>query len=135
MDAVMYCLAALERFAEMPEADVRAVVAEIATVGQRGLDVNNPEHTYRLRSLPGARSPLSSRVTTSLGCWRGTVTSRRARFASSGPRQKSRRPEPWHHARVLVMEVVAAAPVGAVVSCEQRSCPQLHSGSTVGRQA
>ena len=22
-------------------------------VGQRGLDVNNPEHTYRLRSLPG----------------------------------------------------------------------------------
>ena len=58
MDAVMYCLAALERFAEMPEADVQQVVSEIALLGQRGLNVNDPEKAYRLRSLPGSFSGL-----------------------------------------------------------------------------
>lgn len=53
VDAVMYCLAALERFESMPETEVRQVVLEIAAIGTQGLDVNNPDHTYRLRSLPG----------------------------------------------------------------------------------
>ena len=53
MDAVMYCLAAMERFDAMPEAEMRQIVLEIATTGLQGLDVNNPDHKYRLRSLPG----------------------------------------------------------------------------------
>lgn len=51
MDAVMYCLAALQRFAAMAPAEVQQVVAEIATVGTQGLDVNNPERTHPVRSL------------------------------------------------------------------------------------
>lgn len=52
-DAVMYCLAALESFGAMGEAELKAVVLEIATLGQQGLDVNNPDRTHRLRALPG----------------------------------------------------------------------------------
>lgn len=52
-DAVMYCLAALESFGSMGEAALREVVLEIATLGQQGLDVNNPERTHRLRTLSG----------------------------------------------------------------------------------
>lgn len=52
-DAVMYCVAALECFAIMSEAEVRHVVMEIASLGRQGLDVNNPGHAYRLNSLPG----------------------------------------------------------------------------------
>ena len=54
----MYCLAALEHFAEMPEADVQQVVSEIALLGQRGFNVNDPKKSYRLRSLPGSFSGL-----------------------------------------------------------------------------
>lgn len=52
-DAVMYCLAALETFGSMGEAELRDVVLEIATLGQQGLDVNNPDRTHRLRTMPG----------------------------------------------------------------------------------
>lgn len=52
-DAVMYCLAALESLGSMGEAELREVVLEIATLGQQGLDVNNPDRTHRLRTLPG----------------------------------------------------------------------------------
>jgi len=51
MDAVMYCLAALQRFAGMAPTEVQQVVAEIATIGTQGLDVNNPERTHPVRSL------------------------------------------------------------------------------------
>ena len=53
MDAVMYCLGALERFEQMRPDEVRAVGFEIALLGQRGIDVNNPEKTYTLRTVPG----------------------------------------------------------------------------------
>ena len=53
MDAVMYCIGALEKFERMSEKEVQAVAIEIATLGQQGLDVNNPEARYTLRSLPG----------------------------------------------------------------------------------
>ena len=52
-DAVMYCLGALESLGSMGEAQLREVVLEIATLGQQGLDVNNPDRTHRLRTLPG----------------------------------------------------------------------------------
>jgi len=53
MDAVMYCLGALERFEQMPPDDVKAVGVEIALLGQRGLDINNPDVLYTLRTIPG----------------------------------------------------------------------------------
>ena len=59
MDAVMYCLGALEKFSAMDNAKVQAVAFEIALLGQRGLDVNNPASRYTLRSLPGDFSGLN----------------------------------------------------------------------------
>jgi len=58
MDAVMYCLGALQKFAKMSQGEVQAVAFEIALLGQRGLDVNNPDPQYTLRSLPGDYSGL-----------------------------------------------------------------------------
>ena len=58
MDAVMYCLSALQKFATMSQGQVQAVAFEIALLGQRGLDVNNPNPQYTLRSLPGDYSGL-----------------------------------------------------------------------------
>jgi tetratricopeptide (TPR) repeat protein len=57
-DAVMYCLSALERFAQMSPDQVRQVALEIAMLGRTGIDINNPEHRYQLRSLPGDFSGL-----------------------------------------------------------------------------
>ncbi len=53
MDAVMYCLDALEKFEAMTDEQVRAVTLEIALLGRQGLDTNDPAPKYSLRSLPG----------------------------------------------------------------------------------
>lgn len=58
MDAVMYCLGAMQTFAKMPKEDVRKVTFEIAVLGTKGLDVNDPAQKYQLRSLPGRFSGL-----------------------------------------------------------------------------
>ena len=58
MDAVMYCLGALERFEGMSRDEIQAIGFEIAMLGRRGLDVNNPDSRYTLRSLPGEFSGL-----------------------------------------------------------------------------
>ncbi|MBK7780592.1 MAG: tetratricopeptide repeat protein [Ardenticatenia bacterium] len=58
MDAVMYCLAAMERFDSMEPAAVVEVVTEIAFLGRAGLDVNDPAQQYQLRTLPGRFSGL-----------------------------------------------------------------------------
>jgi tetratricopeptide (TPR) repeat protein len=58
MDAVMYCLGALQKFAQMSKEEVRAVAFEIAMLGTRGLDVNDPSQQYQLRSFPGRFSGL-----------------------------------------------------------------------------
>jgi Flp pilus assembly protein TadD len=57
-DAVMYLLGALKQFGKMPRAEVQQVAFEIAVLGQRGLDPNDPEPKYQLRSLPGSYSGL-----------------------------------------------------------------------------
>jgi tetratricopeptide (TPR) repeat protein len=53
MDAVMYCLGALERFDKMRPEEVQAVGFEIALLGRRGVEVNDPDVTYTLRTIPG----------------------------------------------------------------------------------
>jgi tetratricopeptide (TPR) repeat protein len=58
MDAVMYCLDALKKFAIMTKAEVQAIGFEIALLGQRGIDVNDSAQKYTLRSLPGNFSGL-----------------------------------------------------------------------------
>ncbi|MEO6906462.1 MAG: hypothetical protein ABI210_01100 [Abditibacteriaceae bacterium] len=50
---VMYCVAALKRFAKMQESEVFAVTSEIAMVGQDGIDYADPDRRYHLQSLPG----------------------------------------------------------------------------------
>lgn len=58
-DAVMYCLDALQRFSTMSSQAVAGVAMETATLGQSGLEVNNPDKTYQLRTLPGNYSGLN----------------------------------------------------------------------------
>jgi tetratricopeptide (TPR) repeat protein len=58
MDAVMYCLGALEKYANMTPETVRQVGFEIAMLGMNGLDVNDPLPKYHLKSLPGTFSGL-----------------------------------------------------------------------------
>lgn len=53
MDAVMYCLDALEKFDAMTPEQIQAVTVEIAMLGRQGLDTNESTPKYNLRSLPG----------------------------------------------------------------------------------
>jgi len=53
MDAVMYMVSAMELFRDASPEKVREVSFEIAMKGRQGLDINNPERSYTLRSLPG----------------------------------------------------------------------------------
>lgn len=57
-DAVMYCLGAIEKFEKMSPSDVQRVALEIGMLGMKGLNVNNPDQKYRLKSLPGEYSGL-----------------------------------------------------------------------------
>ncbi len=52
-DAVMYCLAALEHYSGKSRSEVKDTAFEIAFLGQRGLDIHNPDRKYRLKSMPG----------------------------------------------------------------------------------
>jgi tetratricopeptide (TPR) repeat protein len=53
MDAVMYCLSALQKFAAMKPQEVQSVVFEIAMLGMNGLDTNDSTPKYKLRSMSG----------------------------------------------------------------------------------
>jgi len=57
-DAVMYCLGAIERFEKVSQADIQRISFEIAMLGRTGLNVNDPERKYRMKSLPGEYSGL-----------------------------------------------------------------------------
>ena len=57
MDIVEYCLAALKLFAGSPD-KCQAITFEIAMLGRQGLDINNPDIKYTLKSLPGTFSGL-----------------------------------------------------------------------------
>jgi len=53
VDAVMYCLGALELLSSKPRNEIQLITSEIAFLGRRGLDINNPEKKYHLNSLTG----------------------------------------------------------------------------------
>jgi hypothetical protein len=42
----------------MTEKEIQAIGFEIAILGQRGLDINDPDQKYSLRTLPGEFSGL-----------------------------------------------------------------------------
>lgn len=58
MDAVMYCLGALEKFEGMSTEQVRQIGFEVAILGMNGIDVNDPTPQYRLKTLSGTFSGL-----------------------------------------------------------------------------
>ncbi len=58
MDAVMYCMGAMKTFSAMPPEQVKKIAFEVALLGMKGLDVNDSEQKYELRSLPGKFSGL-----------------------------------------------------------------------------
>ena len=58
MDAVMYCLGALEKYEKMTPDEVQQVGFEVATLGMNGIDVNDPTSKYHLKSLAGSFSGL-----------------------------------------------------------------------------
>lgn len=57
-DVLMYCLGALERFEKMSKQEIQAIGQEIALLGMKGLDINDPSKKYALRLLPGEFSGL-----------------------------------------------------------------------------
>ena len=57
-DAVMYCLDALERFEGMEQTQLAPLIMEMATLGEQGLPVNDPEKKFTLRLLPGEYTGL-----------------------------------------------------------------------------
>lgn len=57
-DAMFYCLSALQKFSNMLPEEVREISFEIALKGNQGLDINNPEKKYALKSLQGSFSGL-----------------------------------------------------------------------------
>lgn len=57
-DVMRYITGALDKFAGMTNSEIQAIGIEIAILGQRGLDINNPDQKYFLRTLPGEFSGL-----------------------------------------------------------------------------
>jgi cytochrome c-type biogenesis protein CcmH/NrfG len=57
-DVVMYCLGALERFEKLSPQEIGTIGREIAILGMKGLDINDPSTKYTLKSLPGEFSGL-----------------------------------------------------------------------------
>src|SRR5207249_1020580 len=57
-DAVMYCLDALKKFEKLDRAEIQRIGFEIAILGQRGLNPNDPNKRYELKNLPGTFTGL-----------------------------------------------------------------------------
>jgi tetratricopeptide (TPR) repeat protein len=57
-DVMMYIASALDTFAKMDVAKRRQITLEIALKGQTGLDMNDAEPKYTLKSLPGQFSGM-----------------------------------------------------------------------------
>lgn len=57
-DAFSYCLGALQMFEGLPKSEVQKISFEIAMLGTRGLDVNDPAQKYTLKSITGKFSGL-----------------------------------------------------------------------------
>ncbi len=52
-DVMMYIVSALDMFDKLGPKKRQEIAIEIALLGQRGLDINDPEQKYTLRTVPG----------------------------------------------------------------------------------
>jgi len=57
-DVMMYIASALDTFDKLGPKKRQEIAFEIGLLGQRGLDINDPEQKYALRTLPGKYSGL-----------------------------------------------------------------------------
>ena len=57
-DVIMYCLSAIEMYAEMSSEKISEIAFEIAMLGTTGLSINEPEKKYTLDSLEGNYSGM-----------------------------------------------------------------------------
>jgi tetratricopeptide (TPR) repeat protein len=57
-DVMMYMAGALKTFKELGPQKTQQLTLEIALKGQNGLDINDPEQKYTLKSLPGKFSGM-----------------------------------------------------------------------------
>lgn len=57
-DVVMYIASALNTFKEQGPERRQAIAIEVAMLGRQGLDINNPDQKYTLKTLPGKFSGL-----------------------------------------------------------------------------
>ena len=58
MDAVFYMQNAMQEFATLSQAEIGKITMEIVLLGQKGLQINNPDVRYSLESKPGDFSGL-----------------------------------------------------------------------------
>ncbi|MFH1409440.1 MAG: tetratricopeptide repeat protein [Nanoarchaeota archaeon] len=58
LDAMFYCLAALQFFKDKTPEQIRQVAFEIGIKGRQGLDINNPDKKYTLDSMDGSFTGL-----------------------------------------------------------------------------
>ena len=58
MDAVFYMQSAIHEFSALTQAEVGKITMEIVLLGQKGLQINNPDVRYSLESKPGDFSGL-----------------------------------------------------------------------------
>ncbi|WP_367356930.1 tetratricopeptide repeat protein [Mesotoga sp.] len=59
MDSVMYMVSALQKFDKMDIEEVKRITFEIGLLGRNGLDINNPEKRYTLKSMKGEFTGLN----------------------------------------------------------------------------
>jgi hypothetical protein len=53
MDAVMYCLGALERCQNMSKEEIQKIAFEIAALGTKGINPSDPNKKHQLRNMSG----------------------------------------------------------------------------------
>jgi len=58
-DVMMYILDALKTFKRVGPEKRRQIALEIAVLGRSGLDINDPDSKYKLKTLPGTYSGLN----------------------------------------------------------------------------
>jgi Flp pilus assembly protein TadD len=59
MDVAMYCASALETYGSLTPTDQKQLLMEVATAGQKGLKINDPDARLQLRHLPNSK-PVSA---------------------------------------------------------------------------
>ena len=58
MDVVMFLIDALEKFSKLSKQEIGHIALEIAVLGRSGLQINDPDKLYRLKTLAGEYSGL-----------------------------------------------------------------------------